>query len=121
MPDTWEVQHQLDPLDPLDAAMDADADGQSNQAEFLAGTDPRDADSCLRLEWSRSIASGLTLRFHAVEGRTYRVEARESLGAGSWVRFREISAQAQSRSVETEAGGGGPAFRYFRVVTPGGL
>ena len=41
VPDWWEEKHGLDPSDPADAALDADADGLSNLSEFLAGTDPR--------------------------------------------------------------------------------
>jgi len=45
VPDWWEEKHGLDPSDPADAALDADADGLSNLAEFLAGTDPRLSDT----------------------------------------------------------------------------
>ena len=44
MPDTWEHQYGLNPL-VNDAAEDNDGDGFSNIAEYLAGTDPTDAES----------------------------------------------------------------------------
>jgi hypothetical protein len=40
MPDTWEIQYGLDPLDETDASGDLDEDGVSNLDEYLAGTDP---------------------------------------------------------------------------------
>ncbi|MBF0371559.1 MAG: DUF1566 domain-containing protein [Magnetococcales bacterium] len=40
LPDTFEAQYGLDPLDENDAAVDADGDGASNLAEYQAGTDP---------------------------------------------------------------------------------
>jgi len=51
LPDTWELQHQLDPLDngttnPDNGAQgDPDHDTYTNIQEFNAGTDPRDPDS----------------------------------------------------------------------------
>ena len=40
MPDTWEIQHGLDPLVD-DASEDSDGDGNNNLNEYLAGTDPK--------------------------------------------------------------------------------
>ncbi|MFT4531067.1 MAG: hypothetical protein ACI81F_001884 [Thalassolituus oleivorans] len=37
LPDTFEEENELDPLDPDDAEADADGDGQSNLEEFLSG------------------------------------------------------------------------------------
>src|SRR5690606_27722391 len=45
LPDDWELQFGLDPLDPGDAALDGDEDRLSNFQEFGSGTDPGDADS----------------------------------------------------------------------------
>ena len=42
MPDWWEKHHGLAVTDPRDAAHDPDADGQSNLAEYVAGTNPTD-------------------------------------------------------------------------------
>jgi beta-lactam-binding protein with PASTA domain len=45
MPDDWEIQHGLDPLDPSDAAQDKDGDGLSSLSEYTAGTDPVTPDT----------------------------------------------------------------------------
>ena len=45
MPDYWETQHGLAPLDSGDADDDPDGDGLTNLEEFLNATDPNDADS----------------------------------------------------------------------------
>jgi len=45
MPDDYETANGLDPLSNSDAGEDADNDGATNLEEFLAGTDPNDADS----------------------------------------------------------------------------
>ena len=44
LPDTWELDHGLDPLDFSDAAQDGDADGRDNTTEFAGGTDPDSYD-----------------------------------------------------------------------------
>jgi hypothetical protein len=40
IPDNWEVERGLDPLDAADAALDSDGDGMSNQLEYELGVDP---------------------------------------------------------------------------------
>ena len=45
MPNDWEIQHGLNPYDPLDAHLDKDGDGLSNLEEYLLGTDPNKRDT----------------------------------------------------------------------------
>jgi hypothetical protein len=45
MPDDWENQYGLNPMDPMDAAMDFDGDGLANLGEYENGTDPFNPDS----------------------------------------------------------------------------
>jgi hypothetical protein len=45
IPDTWEINHGLDPYSAADAIVDADGDSLSNLDEFLAGSDPYNVDS----------------------------------------------------------------------------
>lgn len=40
MPDTFEIQYGFNPLDPSDAAKDANGNGISNLQEYLNGTNP---------------------------------------------------------------------------------
>ena len=44
MPDGWEVEYELDPLDPGDASLDSDGDGATNLEEYEDGTNPVDTD-----------------------------------------------------------------------------
>src|ERR1700687_1189501 len=45
MPDSWEVAHGLDPMNPDDAWFDSDGDGVINLFEFQLGADPNDPAS----------------------------------------------------------------------------
>ncbi|MBA4386957.1 MAG: hypothetical protein C0404_03185 [Verrucomicrobia bacterium] len=45
MPDKWEIDHGFNPLDPADAALDADGDCLSNLREYQHVTDPANPDS----------------------------------------------------------------------------
>ena len=41
MPDTWELEYQLDPNEASDGSIDSDNDGYTNVEEYLNGTGPR--------------------------------------------------------------------------------
>jgi len=45
MPDGFEIQYSLDPLDPTDNILDPDGDGLSNLGEFLINSSPLNADT----------------------------------------------------------------------------
>jgi parallel beta-helix repeat protein len=85
MPDTWELAHGLDPLDPSDALLDSDGDGMTNLEEFLAGTDPRDPSSVLKLEIVALENDTLRLRWIAQPNKSYAVQTCASLETGEWV------------------------------------
>lgn len=73
LPDGWEADNGLSPIDPTDALRDADDDGLSALDEFSAGTDPRDASDTLRLTPPERGPDGVRFRFRGKAGRTYRL------------------------------------------------
>jgi hypothetical protein len=120
-PDDWEIAHNLNAGDPSDAALDEDSDGLTNVQEYLAGTDPRDAASCLRIMNSGlSSSNEWWLSFAAVGGRTYVVEAHDEFASSNWFRLTEFPASTTNRMVDWidlspgKTNGG----RLYRVVTP---
>lgn len=90
IPDAWEKKHfgQVNP-DP-DMKADFDGDHFTDLAEFIAGTDPTDALSCLQLA-APVIQSNQTLRFgwRAIPGRAYRlqssVDLRDWTAVSEWI------------------------------------
>ncbi len=81
MPDAWELAHGLTAVTD-DAAVDADADGATNLGEWLAGTDPTDPTSLLRLAVAMMAEPGdILLKWPCAMGRTYRIEFTPNLAS----------------------------------------
>lgn len=119
LPDAWETEHGLNTNDPADAKLDADLDGLANEQEFVAGTDPRNAASSLAVAIDRGPNGQVVLRFAAVPGKSYTVQYRDSLTAGSWLKFRDLFAQGNTLTIELAgARETGSIAGYYRLVTP---
>lgn len=63
---------------------DPDHDGLSNYQEFLAGTNPTNAASVLKLTAFNSNTSTNAISLNSVSGVIYRVQYRDDLSTGSW-------------------------------------
>ena len=77
LPDTWESQYGLNPSDAsgIDgAAGDRDGDGATNYEEFLAGTDPSDRASRLRVTYAARAGTVFNLDFDSVPFLDYGIE-----------------------------------------------
>lgn len=118
MPNDWETAFGLDPDSAADAALDADADGHTNVAEWLAGTNPRNATSRLEIRLETVASAGVVVRFEAIAGRTYSVLHRDDAGVGLWNKVGEVPSDYFDRVVLVPVGQPGDTTRYFRVVTP---
>lgn len=84
LPIAWELQNFGQTG--VDPNADPDHDGMSNQQEYLAGTDPNDASSDLKIT-AYAFASGGTsaaLTWNSVPTRFYYLQKSLNLGTGVW-------------------------------------
>jgi hypothetical protein len=83
IPDSIETAAGLDPNSNADAALDLDGDGQSNLAEYRAGTSIINASSKLQVTGLTRTGASAVLQWASVAGKTYRVQTSPDL-AGPW-------------------------------------
>ena len=104
-----------------DGTGDFDGDGVSDKLEFLAGTDPTNGGSVLRvLKITRLVGGGTTLIWSAVPGRNYRVEFKAGLADAGWTDLPGPVTLNGSTGSAFDATASGQAQRYYRVslITP---
>jgi hypothetical protein len=114
MGDPWELAHGFNPYHGGDADTDADQDGMSNLNEYLAGTDPRDSRSGLKIEGIVA-SDGVTLWFTAVSNRTYAIEASDALHLSRWTRLIKVDSRSTNRT-DRVTDSRSNAERYYRLV-----
>ncbi len=118
LPDDFEVLYGLNTNDMSDAAGDLDGDKMSNLAEFIAGTDPSDPASFLKIQQNTAPGSA-TLFFGAAPGKTYTIQYTDHLPAlpSDWKRLADFVARPAA-SVETVVDPNWSTNRFYRVATP---
>lgn len=100
LPDQWEwwiiantEDSAIQSLADINRADDADGDGASNVAEFLAGTNPVDRNDVFRIESMAIQGEMLVLGLWTIPGKTYRLEAFDpSETAPKWMPVASIAA-----------------------------
>lgn len=116
MPDNWETGYGLAITNAADRWLDKDGDGTLNWQEYVAGTDPTDPSSFLKIE-SITADSVATLTFRALSNKTYTVEWTDTLKTGSWSRLSDVFARPMSRDEQVTDAGYNPR-RFYRLVNP---
>jgi hypothetical protein len=90
---------------------DYDGDGMNDEDEWIAGTDPMDASSVLKVQGMTVSGSSVTLNWVGVQGRDYQIE--ESFNLNDW---HPVPGQGPVR-IETPVTPGGPIIPPFLSVT----
>ena len=118
IPDDWEMAFlgNIDPVHP--PSTDSDGDGASDYAEFMAGTDPANPDSCLRLAEPVYQTNGaVRLQWPSTPRCSYRVEA--STNAQQWVGISDwIRALSPNTTLSLPGISNGPSTFYRLEVRP---
>jgi hypothetical protein len=84
IPDSWRLRWFGSVSNLLSGAnLDPDGDGQSNYAEFKAGTNPLDIISHLNVKCPSVVPDG-SITWPSVFGKQYSVECSSTLFGGSW-------------------------------------
>lgn len=116
MLDVWEARYLLNPNDPSDAALDSDNDGATNLAEFLAGTDPRDPNSNLRITAVSHAATDTSVTWTSSAGHHYLVEETPTPDSGNFSTVSPlISVPSDGSTTFVHEGATGPSG-FYRVI-----
>lgn len=125
IPDAWMQQYFGHPTglasDHSLAGQDADGDGLTNLEEYLAGTDPRDPGSSLKLR-TLGFRPGLgyVLQFEAMSNRTYSVLFRPAFGGTNlWQKLFNVPPQPTTGPLDVlDTTAATVPDRFYRIVTP---
>jgi uncharacterized protein (TIGR02597 family) len=120
IPDDFETAFGLNPNSTADASLDLDGDGFTNLQEFIAGTDPSDPRSLLRIVAAADASSASGVQFSSVVGKTYAVEENSNYPSASWVGVASGKSGSGSLVTQADAGASGTR-RLYRVSTVGEL
>lgn len=95
---------------------DPDGDGKSNAQERIAGTDPNDRTSVLAISRMARNGPDIAVTFQTVIGRTYRLEASNTLATSSWITVQDNIAGTGGVAQITDSGGATQPRRFYRVI-----
>jgi hypothetical protein len=115
-PDIWETAYGFATNNAADASFDSDGDGASNRAEYLAGTDPTNALSYLKID-SVSANGTAIISFGTISNHTYSVQFTDRFAVGAWSRLADIPARATNR-VARVIDPNYTTNRFYRLATP---
>jgi hypothetical protein len=118
----WQTQYFGDTNKPAAAVnADPDGDGQSNEAEFLAGTDPTNSTSVFRITAVLREGNDLRVTWSMGSGRTNALQVTTGAGSGSYTtnNFSDIFTVTNTVGLVTNyldvGGATNVPSRYYRI------
>ena len=120
MADAWETNYfgtVNTTNNAANALQDPDGDGMSNRDEYVAGTDPTNPLSVLKLFTANT---NTALQFVAQTNISYSVQYRTTINSTNWTTVTNVASQPSNvRTVNVNTPNPPPNVeRYYRVVTP---
>ena len=115
LPDWWEIQY-FNNLFTASPDADSDGDGMSDRTEYLAGTDPTDPHSLLKLTAAASPEdNGVKLTWTSAPGKMYTLLSRESLETGAWQKLSEDLLATPPTNTYIDYATGDQPSGYYRI------
>jgi T5SS/PEP-CTERM-associated repeat protein len=118
IPNWWKQQYGLDPFDPNLAGEDPDHDGMNNLQEYLAGTNPTNTASCLKITSVTPTNNSIRVSWSAVGGRSYVLQTNSDLSTPFADASPVITMPGTSQTVTNYLDSGiaaGYQTRFYRV------
>lgn len=120
--DGWRFKHfsasELTQPEVSGPETDPDQDGASNWQEFLAGTDPHNAASVLRVRIDAATNTAV-IQFLAGANRAFTLQYRDDLRTGNWQDFTNLAPAEIARTIVcTDVLPAGLTNRFYRVRVP---
>lgn len=113
IPDSWRLRY-FGSINNLlsQATADADGDGANNLQEYLAGTDPTDSKSALRIGSATSLNQECVVRWPSVSGKNYIIESSPTVFAPIWNQISTAVGTGSDMEYHDATSG---SVRFYRV------
>jgi len=116
IPDSWRLRY-FGSINNLlsQAAADADGDGANNWQEYIAGTDPTDRKSSLRVSTDQApaqLGNECVIHWPSASGRNYVIERSTSLASPNWTAISTNAGTGADMEFHDSTAGN---TRFYRV------